>query len=625
MVMKRAGWLVAGSACALPLASVGQPDYPLALTGTVATLTVLAGVRPLWALCVLAALGPVALPLLVWLGHPPISGNEMLEMLVLAVVCGASLREAIHPDDPTSGTATTWVLGAALAASAIVVTSAHPQMLASPEGGARWLWQHLTQEYFLHPREAPALHHAMIWMAGLAVAACAAREVRRHPAWGPRLAAIALLGLAGEAVFSWLRLYDIALRAPEPLRAFIGHAASTRISPHYPDLNAVGSVFALATTAWLTWLCAPAVVRGWRAVAIVAVGLCGGALWLTQSRAAFLATALVSVVVGFRLLRPSRRIQIATTVAVLAVVALATVTNITRVSRASAGDATRIRVSLAGTGLRMAADHPVFGVGLGEFRARAPQYTDAALVALFPVAGAGENAHNQWVQVLAETGVVGLVAFCAFWCGMLMPVVRSLGQSIGSGIKVPALALAAGVTALLLSALLGHPFLTPFATLTTLLVAGIMYGLVPVDDTARRWGRVVAWTCIAAIILSLPFRIVAARRAVDLDNVVVGATPIVGELDGVRYRRAEPQSVLFVRTDATIVEIPLRAENGPGCRVTVSVDGNAADEVLVATDRWQRARFVFREPETRWNSRRVDVRTSTGTCQLLIGRVVVID
>jgi len=625
MGIARAGWVVAAGACALPLASVLHSEFSIALMGTVAALTVLAGVRPLWALCGLAALGPLALPLLLWLGHPPISGNEMLEMLVLAVVCGASVREAVRPGARTGGAPAAWVLATVFAASGIVVTAAHPQMLATTEGGLRWIWNHLTQSYFLHPREAPALHQAIIWMAGIGVAALAVREVRRHPAWGPRLAGVALLGLAGEAVFSWLRLADIAQRASDPLLAFVRHAASTRITPHYPDLNAVGSVFALATTAWLTWLLAPAVARTWRVVSLVGVGLCGGALWLTQSRAAFLATALVSVVVGVRLLRPSRGVRIGVIATMVVVIGLVTLTNITRVSRASTGDATRIRVSLAETGLRMAADHPAFGVGLGQFRTRAPQYTSPDLIALFPVAGAGENAHNQWIQVLGETGIVGLIAFCAFWCGMLVPVARLLGHPIGSGSNVPALALAAGVTALLLSALLGHPFLTPFATLTTLLVAGILYGLVPAEVTAGRRGRITATVCIAAIVISLPFRIVAARRAVDLDNVVMGATPIVGELDGVRFRRAEPTTVLFVRTDATIVEIPLRAESGAGCRVTVSVDGNAADEVPVTSDRWQRARFVFREPETRWNSRRIDVRTSIASCQLLIGRVMVLD
>jgi hypothetical protein len=330
----------------------------------------------------------------------------------------------------------------------------------------------------------------------------------------------------------------------------------------------------------------------------------------------------VSVVVGLRLLRPDRRVRIAIIVAVMAVAAVATLTNITRVSRASAGDATRIRVSLAGTGLRMAADHPTFGVGIGEFRAHAPQYTAPALVALFPVAGAGENAHNQWIQVLGETGLVGLVAFCAFWCAVLVPLVRSRQAPH----PVAAMALAAGVIALLLSAVLGHPFLTPFATLTTVLVAGILHGLAPSAAAgAGRRGRWIAAACIAALVISLPFRIHAARRAVDLDNVVVGATPFVGELEGVRFRKAEPRAVLFVRTDAMVVEIPLRAESGVGCRVTVSVDGHAADEVEVTTDRWQRARFLFREPETRWNSRPIVVRASDGSCQLLIGRVIVID
>lgn len=621
MTLGRVGWLAAGGLCALPLASVLHPEFSLALKCAIGALVVLAGIRPLWALCVLATLGPLAAQLQGWLGGGPISGNEMLEMLVLAVVCGGSVREAVRPGAPTAGSPAAWVLAAIFAASAIVVTSVQAEVFAASDWGARWIWEQITRWYFLHPRALPAVHHATIWLAGLGAAALAAREIRRAPEWGPRLAQCALLGLAAEAVFSWLRLNTIAQRAPEPWLAFVRHAVSTRISPHYPDLNAVGSVFALATTAWFTWLVAPAVTRSWRVVSVIAFVISAGALWFTQSRAAFLATALVAVVVLIRIARPSRRVIAALAIAVLAIGILFTVADISRVSRASAGDAARVRVSLATTGLRMAADHPVFGVGIGEFRERALEYTSADLVALFPIAGAGENAHNQWVQVLGETGIVGLLAFCAYWCGMLWPIARHTG----SGPRVPMVALGAGLTALLLSALLGHPFLTPFATLTTLLVAGILHGLSPVTAGEGRRGRWVAAVCIAALVISLPFRVVAARRAVDLDNVVVGATPIVAELEGVRFRRAEPHAVLFVRTDATIVEIPLRAESGVGCRVTVSVDGNAADEVYVTSDRWQRARFVFREPETRWNSRRVNVRASSESCQLLIGRVVVID
>lgn len=621
MALARLGWLVAGGLCALPLVSVLHPEFSISLKSTVAALLLLAGLRPLWALAVLATLGPLATPLQSWLGSPPISGNEMLQMLVLAVVCGASVREVVRPGVPTAGSPAAWVLAAIFAASAIVVTSVQAEVFAASDWGARWIWEQMTRWYFLHPRALPAVHHATIWIAGLGAAALAAREIRQQPEWGPRLAQCALLGLAGEAVFSWLRLQTIALRAPDPLFAFLQHAVSTRISPHFPDLNAVGSVFALATTAWLTWLVAPAVSRGWRVVSALAFVVCAGALWLTQSRAAFFATALVSIVVWLRITRPSRRVVAGLAIAVLVIATLFTVTNINRVSRASAGDAARVRVGLAVTGVRMAADHPVFGVGIGEFRARALEYTSADLIALFPVAGGGENAHNQWVQVLGETGIIGLLAFCAYWCGLLLPAARHAG----TGPRVPMAALAAGLTALLLSALLGHPFLTPFVTLTTLLIGGILHGLSPVTVGDGRRGRWIAAACIAALVISLPFRVVAARRAVDLDNVVVGATAIVGELEGVRFRRAEPQAVLFVRTDAEIVDIPLRAESGVGCRVTVSIDGNTADEVYVTSDRWQRARFLFREPETRWNSRRVNVRASSDSCQLLIGRVVVIN
>lgn len=59
--------------------------------------------------------------------------------------------------------------------------------------------------------------------------------------------------------------------------------------------------------------------------------------------------------------------------------------------------------------IAMAQDHPLFGVGLGNYALR---YTDYHLINWEAPLG---HAHNLYLNFLAETGVVGLAAYLAFW------------------------------------------------------------------------------------------------------------------------------------------------------------------------------------------------------------------
>ena len=65
------------------------------------------------------------------------------------------------------------------------------------------------------------------------------------------------------------------------------------------------------------------------------------------------------------------------------------------------------RAEFAATGLRMGAARPVFGVGIGRYYTLSSEFSSPRLRATYP----HENAHNNFLQVLAELGVVGLAAF----------------------------------------------------------------------------------------------------------------------------------------------------------------------------------------------------------------------
>lgn len=64
------------------------------------------------------------------------------------------------------------------------------------------------------------------------------------------------------------------------------------------------------------------------------------------------------------------------------------------------------RVALWYGGLAMFREHPVFGVGPGQYSSAVPLYTDGI------GRGGQPDAHNSFVEVLAETGAPGLLLFC---------------------------------------------------------------------------------------------------------------------------------------------------------------------------------------------------------------------
>jgi hypothetical protein len=64
------------------------------------------------------------------------------------------------------------------------------------------------------------------------------------------------------------------------------------------------------------------------------------------------------------------------------------------------------RVALWYGGVAMFREYPVFGVGPGQYSSAVPLYTDGI------GRGGQPDAHNSFIEVLAETGAVGLLLFC---------------------------------------------------------------------------------------------------------------------------------------------------------------------------------------------------------------------
>lgn len=158
---------------------------------------------------------------------------------------------------------------------------------------------------------------------------------------------------------------------------------------------------------------------GW----LIAAGLIGIVVLLAGARAAWLTYALVLAVSGWRLLGWQRLLAVfaagAALLAVLSVTVPKVQERIERSARALTGEDSGVDSALSGRGriwsaaLCMAGEHPINGVGprgfRKEFPACDPQPTQA------PEWGTGPalHAHQLVLEVLSETGVIGLLLWLA--------------------------------------------------------------------------------------------------------------------------------------------------------------------------------------------------------------------
>jgi O-antigen ligase len=75
----------------------------------------------------------------------------------------------------------------------------------------------------------------------------------------------------------------------------------------------------------------------------------------------------------------------------------------------------------------MARDHPWLGVGVGNYEVAYPLYS----LINWPLALG--HAHMIYLNVLAETGLVGLLAYGVLWVGVIVLTMRSIGRTNGVG------------------------------------------------------------------------------------------------------------------------------------------------------------------------------------------------
>lgn len=563
-------------AIAVQISWLGQPVPVLLKVLPMAVLALSVG-RPGSGLVALAGIGPFA-GLVAGLVGSPLPQSRLLEQLVLAVIVGSAWgarreRIALRLTEPAL------FFAVAAAASAIAVQPA----LMVREAPGLTIWEHLrllaAGGYFERTPLSNSLFFAVLMLEGTALAVTAESSMRRDAHLARRVVGMLAGGCAGLALLSFLRLIGAALRTDTFLASFARVFAQVRVS-ELPDVNAAGSVFAMVGLASLGVLVTPPRPR-WVAGSLALVTL---GLWMAGSRSALLAVAAVlAVLIALEAVRRRGRRRVVALVGLtgLLAVCLGGLMLYPSARNVGFGPALATREVLARAGLNMWRSAPVFGVGVGRFYDESSQFS-ADLRS--PYAGHSGNAHDNFLQVLAEEGLVGFGALLLLLAVVLLPALQAERSATDPLRRF----LLAGIAAYVLTWFTGHPQLVSEAAFLFWLLFGVAASLTgPPRPSPWRRGIVMA---AAVLILTAPIRADWTIRQANFEYLGEGLSPYwEPALDGVRYREAGAHFALYLPADGTPVVLPLRRERGAPDPLVFSLHVGAISigEVRISGEGWQ--------------------------------------
>jgi O-antigen ligase len=488
------------------------------------------------------------------------------------------------------------------------------------------VWELFTREFFHDPGAFVHLNDALVLIEGTGLALCVWRFSPEQDWLPAAILRMTVVAAAAAAILNVQRVAQLVLQRGADWHAVVTIVPSMRFSVLHTDVNAAGSYFVMTLPIALGLGIGGRKQAWW----LLAVPLLGAAIWLAGSRAAIAAGGvgvlwfLLAAVAAGRS-RFERAAMSAALVAAIAVIGF-TAFLYPRSRNIPASAALDTRADMAKVAFDLFATRPVFGIGVGTFWQRSADYMPARLKAFY----VRENAHNNFLQILAELGVLGFALFLAVIAIATRPLrsIRGPDGPILGGVL-------AGLIAFLVTCLAGHPLLTREVAYPFWLVIGAIAALrgrpvttATAADERRpplvRDGR--AWTAALAVALAItvPFRVEHEKRSRNFENVAVGFSVWSSADDGVRFRWAQTRARFFVPESDASVLIPLRlGPQAPGpARVDVRLDGRHVNTIEVTRDRWTSVRVVLAPGRRTPQYRRIEL-NSEGAPDgaLMVGRL----
>jgi hypothetical protein len=292
---------------------------------------------------------------------------------------------------------------------------------------------------------------------------------------------------------------------------------------------------------------------------------------------------------------------------VIACVALALVATIAalapqRGNQQSPNLAVETRIGMAQVGARMIATRPVFGIGLGQFARRSGEFSPPELVAKFPVA-INENAHNNFIQVAAELGLVGGILFTWLVAAALFAAARRARDDRF------VLLVTAGLLAFVVSWIGGHPLLVPEPAYVFWILLGTVAGASLQSQGSWPAGaKAAVAVCAIALALTVPWRIGVVMDEAELEHVGIGVSRAwqLGP-DDTRYREATGHATLFAPA-GTGFKFRVNPRADRVLKLEVKLDGRVADVVTVLPNAWNDLSLPARTQPSSARYARLDLR-----------------
>jgi hypothetical protein len=327
-------------------------------------------------------------------------------------------------------------------------------------------------------------------------------------------------------------------------------------------------------------------------------------LWFSESRSAITAACVVVAVAAGWLLsaRLTPRARLATVAALIVCGIAAGGLRAYMLQRDPTFHGAGFRSQFNETSLRMIAERPLGGIGIGQYYATSALFLTPQMAWTY----GHENAHNYFLQIAAELGVPGALLFVAWTAGGLGVALRGAARSSDPRL----LGAAAAVVALVATCLTGHPLLVNEVAFPFWIVFGLAIGLAEsarlnaavapqaADRPMTPWIRAAAAVAAAAILIGAAL---SARRGPVTPRAQRGIDGFYGwetAEDGRRFRWTEQYASLFFPADVRRIYIPVRLPvDRPSLvpvGVEIAVDGVLRRRALV-TNEW--ANVEVRLPE----------------------------
>lgn len=611
MIGRRALWTTALMLLGLLQVAWLIADVPFPLKLGSSALLMLAVARPALSLLVWAGLAPLTTSI-AGLAGAPLIGALLLEVSTLAVITGTVVRHTISP--PTRLAIPALWMGAVAVASGLAELPARLITATQDQAGypavARLLFDHAVERL-------PALdpwYFGLLVAEGAALAWAADTIVRREPGIAARVVWCALLGHAGVAVLNISRVVGASLRGgtfPDSLPRLL---LTVREHTQY-DVNAAASTFVLVVLAAFGLF----QTRAWISAALAAA-LASIAVWVTGSRTALVALlATLTITLGLRARRSARGMLLAAAAVLVSVGVLAWMATAYPSKRnLNVPASVSSRLVMFKTAINMAWEAPVVGIGAGTFLAESPHYGATGLQPILK--RSRDNAHNYFLHTVAEQGVLGLIALLAMLAAALWPTFRGAHHN-----DAVATWLATGIVASILTWFSGHPLLVTEAALVFWLYVGVLAGSSPAP-TVRPTLKHLTVIAVVAVLVSVPFRAVAERRAVTLEHVGVGVSQWQPEVDGEKYRETGAEFSLFLPSNRTVI-LPVRSATTSDITVELRSGSRLIDAVVAEPGLWKPVHIVAPESAARYvriDFRVVDASGQLGPCDgcLWVGKAV---